>query len=184
MIPLSASKVWLRVQRDGGTWSFLTWTRSHLSLHRHPETSREVVEETLLILPKNQCDFLLELVDAVSRWMFSGLEFDSSIFDWKNKFSFFIGKYHLFRIASFWVDFRCVHRLELLSSLQPVRHPSQFHPWTMRTRGTIQVIFSFQIDGFLAGLSYRVILDQWTKWYDRFFIRFSRTYLTGRLFIR
>ena len=52
-------------------WSFLTWTRSHLSLHRHPETSREVVEETLLILQENQGDFLLELVAAVSRWMFS-----------------------------------------------------------------------------------------------------------------
>ena len=25
MIPLSASKVWLWVQRDGGIWSFLTW---------------------------------------------------------------------------------------------------------------------------------------------------------------
>ena len=36
--------------------------------------SREVVEETLLILQENQGDFLLELVDAVSRWMFSGLD--------------------------------------------------------------------------------------------------------------
>ena len=33
--------------------------------------SREVVGETLLILQENQRDFLLELVDAVSRWMFS-----------------------------------------------------------------------------------------------------------------
>ena len=32
--------------------------------------SREVVEETLLILQENQRDFLLELVDAVPRWMF------------------------------------------------------------------------------------------------------------------
>ena len=49
-------------------------TRSHLSLHRHPETSREVVVEILLILQENQGDFLLELVAAVSRWMFSGLD--------------------------------------------------------------------------------------------------------------
>ena len=48
--------------------------QKHLSLHRHPEMSREVVEETLLILQENQRDFLLELVDAVSRWMFSGLD--------------------------------------------------------------------------------------------------------------
>ena len=47
--------------------------RSHLSLHRHPETSREVVEETLLTLQESQRDFLLELVDAVPRWMFSVL---------------------------------------------------------------------------------------------------------------
>ena len=36
--------------------------------------SREVAEETLLILQENQGDFLLELVDAVPRWMFSGLD--------------------------------------------------------------------------------------------------------------
>ena len=34
--------------------------------------SRVVVEETLLILQENQGDFLLELVDTVPRWMFSG----------------------------------------------------------------------------------------------------------------
>ena len=33
--------------------------------------SREVVEETLLILQESQYYSLLELVDAVSRWMFS-----------------------------------------------------------------------------------------------------------------
>ena len=33
--------------------------------------SREVVEETLLILQERECYSLLELVDAVSRWMFS-----------------------------------------------------------------------------------------------------------------
>ena len=31
----------------------------------------EVVEETLLILQESQCDYLLELVEAVPRWMFS-----------------------------------------------------------------------------------------------------------------
>ena len=33
--------------------------------------SREVVEETLLILQENLHDFLLELDVTVSRWMFS-----------------------------------------------------------------------------------------------------------------
>ena len=36
--------------------------------------SREVVEETLLILQENEGDFLLELDDPVSRWMFSSLD--------------------------------------------------------------------------------------------------------------
>ena len=48
------------------------WTKSHLSLHQHPEVSLEGVEvETLLILQENLIDLLLELGDPVSRWMFS-----------------------------------------------------------------------------------------------------------------
>ena len=54
--------------------SFLTWTKHHELLHRHQETSLEVVEETLLTLQENQRDFLLELDDSVSKWMFSGLD--------------------------------------------------------------------------------------------------------------
>ena len=34
--------------------------------------------------------------------------------------------------------------------LRSVRHPSKFHPRTMRIRGTIQVKLSFQIDGFVT----------------------------------
>ena len=48
--------------------------QKHLLLHRHPELSREEVEETLLILQENQRDFLLELDVPVSRWMFSVLD--------------------------------------------------------------------------------------------------------------
>ena len=46
-------------------------TKSHFSLHQHPEVSLEVVEETLLILQVNLRDFLLKLDFPVSRWMFS-----------------------------------------------------------------------------------------------------------------
>ena len=68
--------------------------------------SRDVVEQTLLVLQQNQGDFLLELGAAVSRWMFSGPDLllggsDSSICDWQSDFSFFVGKYHLFGIESF-----------------------------------------------------------------------------------
>ena len=80
--------------------------------------SREVVEETLLILQENQGDFLLELgvpyQGGCSQFLISSKNFDPSISDWKSKFSFFFVKYHLFRIESFRVDFRCVHRLQLL----------------------------------------------------------------------
>ena len=65
-----------RVKFDSGfnvmaAYEVLTWTRSRLLLHRHPEMSRVVVEETLLILQESQYYSLLELVDAVPRWMFS-----------------------------------------------------------------------------------------------------------------
>ena len=43
------------------------WTKNRSSLHRHPEVSLEVVEETLLILQVSQHYSLLELVDAVSK---------------------------------------------------------------------------------------------------------------------
>ena len=120
MILLSASKVWLWIQRDGGIWSFLTWTRSHLSLHRHPEVSLEVVEvETLLILQENLFDFLLELGDPVSRWMFSVPDLLQQILfvhlRLENEFSIFFGKYYFLCIESFWEDFWCVHRFQLLN---------------------------------------------------------------------
>ena len=121
------------------------------------ELSLQVVEETLLILQENQRDFLLELVAAVSRWMFSGLDLRprvfSSICDWKNKLSFFFGKYHLFRIESFLSRFPMRPSSPIHQGLQPVRHPSKFHPRTMRIQGTIQVRLSFQIDGLLTGPS-------------------------------
>ena len=40
-----------------------------------------------------------------------------------------------------------------IGSRNDVRHPSKFLPRTKRIRGTIQVILSFQIDGFLTGPS-------------------------------
>ena len=49
-----------------------------------------------------------------SQVLISSKRFDSSTCDWKNKFSFFFGEYHLSRIESLRVDFRCVHRLQLL----------------------------------------------------------------------
>ena len=118
MILLSASKVWLFVQRGGGKWSFLTWTNSHSSLQRHPETNREVVEETLLTLQKIYVTFssnwTFPYQGGWSQFLISSKRFDSSICDWKYEFSIFFGKYYFLCIESFRVDFWCVHRLQLL----------------------------------------------------------------------
>ena len=157
MILLSASKAWLWVQRDGGIWSFPTWTRSRLSLHRHPEVSLEVVEETLLILRENPCDVLLELVAAVSRWMYSGL--DLLLEGW-----FVHLRYAKYILHSLWELSPLSHWVFLSrilmrpsfptpQGLRSVRLLSKFHPRTMHIRGTIQVRLSFQIDGFLTGPS-------------------------------
>ena len=84
-----------------------------------------------------------------SQFLISSKGFDSSICDWKNKFSLF-GKYHLFRIESFRVVFPMRPSFPTPQGLRSVRHPSKFTP---RIRGTIQVRLSFHIDGFLAGPS-------------------------------
>ena len=154
MILLSASKVGLWVQRDGGIWSFLTWTRNHLLLHRHPEVSLEVVEETLLILQESQYYSLLELVDAVSRWMFSVPDLLQGI--WfvhlrLEKWSFhFLWEILLLLHWVFLSRFLMRPSSPTPQGLRPVRHLSKFSPRTERVRGTIQVRLSFQIDGFLT----------------------------------
>ena len=172
MVLLSASKVWLLVQRDDGIWSFLIWTRNHLSLQHHPEMSREVVEETLLILQENQRDFLLELDDPLSRWMFSGLDLLQEVWFvhlWLEN-SIFFGKYHLFRMESFSSRFPMRPSSPTPQGLQPVRHPSKIHPRTIRIPGTIKVRLSFPLmDSWLVFRRNRVILNQWTKRNDRSF---------------
>ena len=156
MILLSASRVWLGFQRDGGIWSFLTWTKNHLSLHRHPEMSREVVEETLLILQEGQYYSLLELVDAVPRWMFSGPDHFQGF--WfvhlrlENKFSLF-GSITSFAYWVFSSRFPMRPSFPTPQGLRSVRHPSKFPPRLERIQGTTQVRLSGQIDGFLTGLS-------------------------------
>ena len=56
MILLSASKVWLWVQRDGGIWSFLTWTLKHLWSSgfppAHPDRSFEALPGQTPFHPK------------------------------------------------------------------------------------------------------------------------------------
>ena len=67
------------------------------------------------------------------------------------KISICFGKCHLFCIESFLIR----PSFPTPQCLQPICHPSKFHPRTKRIRGTIQVRLSFHIDEFLIGLSQR-----------------------------
>ena len=53
-------------------------------------------------------------IGGCSQFLISSRKIDSSICGWKNEFSIFFGKDHLSHWVFFWVDFRCVHRLQLL----------------------------------------------------------------------
>ena len=183
MILLSASKVWLWVQRDGGIWSFLTWTKNHFLLHWHPEVSLEVVKvETLVILlenlrPSPRIGWYRIKVDVLSSWS-PPIKFDSSICDWKFEFSIFWE----ILLPLHWVFWS---RFQSPQCLQPICHPSKFTPRTNRIRGTIQARLSFQIDGFLNGLSERLGHTQQvnqTEW--SVFKRFSKTSFVWSLSIR
>ena len=149
---LSASKVWLWVQRDGGFRSILTWTKNYSSLHRHPEMSLEVVEETLMILQENLRVFLLELGDPVSRLVFSGPDLLREV--WFVHLRLEIWICHLLWEISpplHWVfksRFPMRPSFPTPQGLRSVRHPSKFSRRRERIRGTIQVKLSFQIDGF------------------------------------
>ena len=174
MILLSASKVWLWVQRDGGFWSFLTWTKNHFVLHRHPEVSLEVVEvETLLILQENLSDLLLVLGDPVQRWMFSVPDLLQQILFVHLRLEIWIfhfgAKYHLFRIESFWVDFRCVHRFQHLNVCN--------HYVTLPNSPRVQGVSKEQSSKTFYQIvrTDKVILNQWTKRNDWSFPRFSKT---------
>ena len=173
---LSASKVWLWVQRDGGTWSFLIWTKNHSSLHWHPEMSREVVEETLLILQENQRDLSPRIdrcrtkVDVLRSWSPPrGLIRPSAI--GKTKLSFFFGKYHLFRIESFQSRFLNAsidsNSSRSATSTSSFQIPPAYNTYPRNTPG--KTFFPNWLDSWLVLRRNRVILNQWTKWNNRSF---------------
>ena len=118
MILLSASKVRLVVQRDDGTWSFLTWTRNRSSIHRQPEWVMKWWKWRPLFSKRINATFSsnwkFPYLSGSSQFLISSRQCDSSIFDWKNEFSISLGKNYFLCIESFRVDFWCVHRFQLL----------------------------------------------------------------------
>ena len=155
MILLSASKVWLWVQRFGGFWSFLTWTGNHFLLLRHPDMSLEVVkvEPSKSLWPSPRIGWSRIKVDVLSSWP-PPTNFIRPSATGKMNFPVCLRNiyYFLCNESFFLIDFRCVHRFQLLKVCNHyVTLPSL--PRTESIQGTIQVILSFQIDGFLTGLS-------------------------------
>ena len=156
MILLSASKVWHWAQRDGGFWSFLTWTKSHLSLHRHPGSEswfcgRDPSGSPTKSLSTFSSNWVIPYQSGCSQFLISSSKFDSSICGWKNEFS--IWEILLPLHCVFLSRFPMRPSFPTPQCLQPSCHPSKFHPRTERIQGTIQVRLSFQIDGFSTGLS-------------------------------
>ena len=144
MIPLSASKVWLEVQRDGGIWSFQTWTKK--SFIASPASGNESwgggrdlsdsPRKSIFLSPWiGRCR---TKVDVIRSWSPPRSLIRPSLSHWV-----FLSRF-LMRPSC-----------PTLQSLRPVRHLSKFSPRTKRILGTIQVRLSFQIDGFLTGLPQR-----------------------------
>ena len=130
MIPLSASELWHSVQRDGSKFSFLKSTTHRFALHRHPEMSLVVVETRLLLLEDftffSSFRWSQIKVDVLRTWSPpDNFTFPSAI---GNMICFTnFGRYHLFRIESFCVDFWCVHPFQLPTSA------TEMSPFQIRT---------------------------------------------------
>ena len=131
--------------------------KSHLSLHRHPESESWGDGKDPSDFSRNLRDLLLELGVPVSKWMFSvpdllrgnwfvHLRLEKIPVLWEISSP-------LHWVKSFRVDFWFVHRFQLPQRLQALCHPSKFSPRTKRIQGKIKVKLSFQNDGFLTGLS-------------------------------
>ena len=75
---------------------------------------------------------------------------------------FSLRKYHLFRIEFVRIDFRCVHRFQLLKVCnQHVTLPNSPAHNAMNPKKTTQVKLSFHFNGsFIVLHSYRVVLNQ------------------------
>ena len=140
----------------------------------------EVVKETLLILEENLRDLLLELDVPVSRWMFSVPDLFQKVW-----FVHLQLEYHLFRIESFRIDFRCVHRLQLLIVCnQYVTVPNSTRVQSVSKEQSRWDFLSTLMDSGLIFRSYRVILNKWTKGNNKSFEWLPKTSLIGRLPIR
>ena len=157
-ILLSASRVWLWVQRDGGKWSFpdmdqKTFIASPASGNESWGCRRDPSDSPRKSTWRSPRIDRCRVKGGCSQILISSKKFDSSILRLENKFSFFFGKYHLFRIESFWVDFRCVRRFQLLNVCNQYVTLPNSHRVQCVSEEQSSVRLSFIIGGFLTGPS-------------------------------
>ena len=120
-----------------------------------------------------------------SQVLISSRKFDWSICDWKIISPFSLRNITSFALSLFRVDFRCVHRLQLLKVCnQYVTLPKSPRVESVSEEQSRKNFLSKLMDSGLVRHSYRVILNQWTKWNNRFFKWFPKTSSIGRLPIR
>ena len=121
-----------------------------------------------------------------SQVLISSKKFDSSIRYWKINYLFLWEKKTSFCIEYFRVNFRCVHRFQLLNVCHHYVTLPKFHSaYNAYPRNNPDKTFlSKLMDSWLVLRSYRVILNQWTKWNNRSFEWLPKTSFIGRLPIR
>ena len=130
-------------------------------------------------------NWVLPYQSGCSQFLISSRGFDSSICDWKNKFSFFSGENHLFRIESLWVDFPCVHCFQLFKvCAQYVTLPDSTRVQSVSEEQSRKDFLSKLMDSWPVLRSYRMTLNQWTKWNNWSFTWLPKTSFTRRLPIR
>ena len=147
----STSKVWLLLQRDDEQWSFLTWTKNHLSLHWHPDMSLEGWKRPFWFCQRiyvtSSSNWVFPYQDGSSQFLISSRKFDSSICCWK---WILLSLWEISPVLQcvFSIRFQMRPSFPTPQCLPSLRHPSKFSPRTERIRWTIQIRLSFQLSGF------------------------------------
>ena len=154
MILLSASKVWLWVQRDGGIWSFLTWTKSHFVAS--PASGNESWGGEGGDPSDSPRKSLWPCRIGCSRSWSPPINFirpSATHLQLKKWVFHFLWRILLPLHWVFQSRFLMRPSFPTPQCLQPICHPSKFSPRTKRIQGVCLARLSSQIDGFLIGLS-------------------------------
>ena len=189
MILLSASKVWLLVQRDGGFE--VSWHGPEI-VYRFTGIRKWVVRWW-----KRPCWFSKKVNITLSlKWsmpyqggcsqvLISSKSFDSSICDWKINSLFSLGNINSFALSLFEQisDASIVsNSSRSATSTSPFQIPSAYRAYPRNNPGKTFFPNWWILDW--SSRSNRMILNQWTKWNNISFQWLPKTSFIGRLPIR